>query len=111
MFEDSSEFARIKLIDFGLSRIWDAQEVGTMSRSCGTVNYMAPEVLENKYGNQADMWSLGVIVFMLLSGKCPFYASSCDGFTREVVASSIRDCQYEYGEDDWRDVSPEARDF
>jgi len=111
MFEDESKFARVKLIDFGLSRIWGAQEVGTMSRSCGTVNYMAPEVLESKYGHKADLWSLGVIVFMLLSGKAPFYAQSCDGFTRDVVASSIREGAYEYSPSDWKDISPEAKDF
>ncbi|CAE8641244.1 unnamed protein product, partial [Polarella glacialis] len=103
---------RIKLIDFGLSRIWDAQDIcGDMSRRCGTVNYMAPEVLETKYSHKADMWSLGVISFMLMSGKCPFYASSCDGFTKEVITANIKECSYEYEGEIWSDVSKEARDF
>lgn len=112
MFEGDDEYARVKLIDFGLSRVWDAEDVhGHMSRSCGTVNYMAPEVLEGCYGQKADLWSMGVIVFMLLSGKCPFYAHSCDGFTREVIASSIREASFEYCREDWCEVSAEARDF
>eukprot|EP00931_Biecheleriopsis_adriatica_P056037 TRINITY_DN33213_c0_g1_i1.p1 TRINITY_DN33213_c0_g1~~TRINITY_DN33213_c0_g1_i1.p1 ORF type:complete len:588 (+),score=115.96 TRINITY_DN33213_c0_g1_i1:42-1805(+) len=112
MLEESRDFARVKLIDFGLSRIWDPQDVhGSLQRSCGSVDYMAPEVLDGSYGQKADMWSLGVIVFMLLSGKCPFRASSCNGFTRDVVLSRIRECNYVCEGETWAHLSPEARDF
>jgi len=113
MFEDTGKFPRVKLIDFGLSRIWDPQDVqGSLSRSCGSVNYMAPEVLASKYhGQKADMWSFGVISFMLISGECPFYASSCDGFTREVIQSCIKEFTFERDTSLWEKVSPEAQDF
>eukprot|EP00929_Paragymnodinium_shiwhaense_P078603 TRINITY_DN40764_c0_g1_i1.p1 TRINITY_DN40764_c0_g1~~TRINITY_DN40764_c0_g1_i1.p1 ORF type:complete len:521 (-),score=155.91 TRINITY_DN40764_c0_g1_i1:111-1673(-) len=61
---------RLKLIDFGLCKVWDFKE--NMEDSCGTLKYMAPEVLQKKYTNKCDIWSLGVTTYTLLNGRTPF---------------------------------------
>ena len=59
----------MKLIDFGLALHSDSDSSDTM---VGTPYYIAPEVLQNRYGFACDMWSLGVIMYILLSGYLPF---------------------------------------
>lgn len=61
----------LKLIDFGFAKFWKNQE--KMSQACGSLHYVAPEVLMHSYTEKADMWSLGVIVYMLLLGSPPFH--------------------------------------
>jgi calcium-dependent protein kinase len=65
----------LKLIDFGFAK-YHERGSGKMSRSCGSLHYIAPEVLRHSYDEKADMWSLGVIVYMLLTGNPPFYGST-----------------------------------
>lgn len=65
----------LKLIDFGFAK-YHERGSGKMSRSCGSLHYIAPEVLKHSYDEKADMWSLGVIVYMLLTGNPPFYGST-----------------------------------
>jgi calcium-dependent protein kinase len=60
----------LKLIDFGLATMWDGENM--LTEKCGTVGYVAPEVVDHSYGDQADMWSLGVICHILLTGKSIF---------------------------------------
>jgi len=61
----------IKLIDFGLSKI-DKSKNQHLTTIAGTPYYMAPEVLEGDYNNKCDIWSLGVLMYVLLSGYLPF---------------------------------------
>merc|ERR1719230_490927 len=61
----------LKLIDFGFSRHWSPGD-DNMSCPRGTMSYCAPEVLHGSYTNQADLWSMGVISFILLTGNLPF---------------------------------------
>jgi serine/threonine protein kinase len=72
MFESNEPDAEIKLIDFGLSAKFFRHENFDLLR--GTIFYMAPEVLMGHYDYQADMWSIGVVAFILLSGEKPFQA-------------------------------------
>ena len=67
---DSPHGGAMKLIDFGLSKFFDKHV--KMSRFCGTLAYMSPEVLAHSYTEKADMWSIGVIVYLLLLGTLPF---------------------------------------
>ena len=65
----------IKLVDFGFACRLEARDGSGFSRSVvGTPGYMAPEVLEGHYGPQCDMWSIGVMLYQLLSGYLPFEA-------------------------------------
>lgn len=59
----------VKLIDFGLSKQSSSSSLSTIA---GTPYYMAPEVLEGYYNNKCDIWSLGVLLYVLLSGYLPF---------------------------------------
>ena len=59
----------LKLIDFGFAKFWDRSR--NMTQACGSTHYVAPEVLGNSYTLKADLWSLGVISYMLLTGTAP----------------------------------------
>jgi len=67
--EDVSEGARLKLVDFGLSEAFTSLP---MTHACGTILYVAPEVFRGRYNAKCDMWSLGVITFIMLQGSAPF---------------------------------------
>merc|ERR1712190_122926 len=70
--EDGSDEARIKMIDFGLSALTSAP----LTDAVGTLYYVAPEVLRGAYDEKCDMWSLGVITYILLIGRAPFQGRS-----------------------------------
>lgn len=64
----------VKLVDFGLARTYATGDQ-PMKAVCGSLPYMAPEVLLGNYDSQCDMWSLGVLAFLLVTGSPPFYGS------------------------------------
>lgn len=73
MFGHPSTYS-VKVIDFGLSRKYAMKE--HLHDTVGTVYTMAPEVLKGDYTSKVDMWSIGVIAFMLLSSSLPFYGKN-----------------------------------
>jgi len=89
----------IKLIDFGLAASYAE---GPLMGTIGTKKYMAPEVLsgDEAYDNSADLWSLGVLLFKMLSKTLPF---ECDDDTLMVY--------YEWKSKRWTKVSQIAKDF
>ena len=96
----------LKMADFGLARMLP-EEHSTASTTCGTPGYVAPEVLMQKpYGKACDIWGIGVVTFILLSGTPPFYEE--DNF---ALFEQIKNCDYEFDEEVWKDVSAEAKDF
>lgn len=76
LFEDKSIHSPLKLIDFGLSKHFTAHE--HMRQVVGSAYYTAPEVLQGSYDQRCDVWSLGVVAYMLLSGCPPFFGSNSD---------------------------------
>ena len=94
----------VKLIDFGLSKAYLEGE--HMRKVAGTSYYMAPEVLRGDYSEAADMWSFGVVVFMMLSGTCPFGGSDDDTIQMNVLRG-----KYAFKKKAWEGVSNEAKDF
>lgn len=94
----------LKLIDFGFSKIWDKNT--KMELSCGTLSYVAPEVLAKNYTSKCDMWSLGVIVFILLVGHMPFAGAS----ERQQIVN-IRAGKFAVRKERWAKVSGEAYEF
>ena len=72
LFESNSPDAEVKIIDFGLSKRYDPHNKN-LCDGVGTIYTMAPQVLEGIYDEKADLWSCGVITYMLLSSSLPFH--------------------------------------
>lgn len=83
----------VKLIDFGLSKFHQENDGTHMNTKLGTPYYVSPEVLEGKYDKRCDLWSLGVMTYMLLVGYPPF-----NGKTDVEVFYKIRCCDYSFPE-------------
>ena len=71
---DTNERGSIKVIDFGTSHHY-GQEQAAMHQMYGTPYYIAPEVLTGNYTEKCDMWSIGVILYIMLCGSPPFNGS------------------------------------
>jgi len=94
----------VKIADFGLSKDFGEEQLKT---SCGTPDYVAPEVLNgNPYDQAVDLWSIGVITYVLLCGFPPFY-----GNTQKELFESISAARYDFPDPEWTNVSNEAKDF
>lgn len=109
LLKDTSENAVIKITDFGLSKIFggDAASEVVMKTACGTPGYVAPEVLQHEaYSSQVDLWSIGVIVYILLCGFPPFYGDNDNQMFRKIKAG-----QYKFLAPYWDPISKEAKDF
>lgn len=68
--------SELQIIDFGLSALWNDDD--HMHSIVGTVEYMAPELLRRDYTSSADMWSVGVILYILLSGRWAKWSKECN---------------------------------
>ena len=104
MFESKNPDAEIKLIDFGLSTY--ARKGRIMRTRVGTPFYVAPEVIKGEYQKSCDMWSIGVIAYVLLCGYPPFY-----GDDNEEIFQKIESVDFNYPIEDWASISPNAKDF
>lgn len=100
---ESEQKKHLKLIDFGFSKIWDPNT--KMSLSCGSLAYVAPEVLDKSYGSKCDMWSFGVSMFIMLFGYMPFAGSE----VRQM--DLIRQGKYTVKKDKWNNVSRDGQEF
>lgn len=92
----------IKLIDFGLAKKFTPGQVHTTK--AGTPYYVAPQVLEGKYGEKCDVWSLGVITFIMLCGYPPFY-----GDTDGEILRRVRAGKYQFDPAEWSNISNGAK--
>nr|XP_027201281.1 calcium-dependent protein kinase 3-like [Dermatophagoides pteronyssinus] len=84
LFNDRTTRERISIIDFGLSEIFDNGQDFTRN-AAGTVTYMAPEVFARKLCFKSDMWSAGVLMFLLLTGHLPYSGSTVLEVRRKVT--------------------------
>eukprot|EP00429_Kryptoperidinium_foliaceum_P015693 CAMPEP_0176037684 /NCGR_PEP_ID=MMETSP0120_2-20121206/18670_1 /TAXON_ID=160619 /ORGANISM="Kryptoperidinium foliaceum, Strain CCMP 1326" /LENGTH=613 /DNA_ID=CAMNT_0017371073 /DNA_START=121 /DNA_END=1960 /DNA_ORIENTATION=+ len=100
---DGKGSSHLKLIDFGFSKMWDPNI--KMHISCGTLAYVAPEVLRKSYTSQCDMWSLGVIAFIIISGYMPFSGSEAN------QTKNISEGTYKMKPERWDSVSNNAKEF
>ncbi|CAL5211473.1 unnamed protein product [Lathyrus oleraceus] len=102
LFSDASETASLKAIDFGLSTFYVTGD--RFNEIVGSPYYMAPEVLRRNYGQEIDIWSTGVILYILLCGVPPFWAE-----TEEAIAQAIIRGNVDFTRDPWPKVSEEAK--
>jgi len=106
LMTSSGPDAEVKITDFGLSKFFDAQSQ-VMQTPCGTPGYIAPEVLKMKgYGKECDVWSLGVIIYILLCGFPPFYADN-----DAQLYEKIKRGEYEFLRPYWDPISDKAKDL
>lgn len=107
VFETPNDNSPIKLVDFGLARKHYRNSFEPyMTDVVGTPNFLAPEVLRNKYDKSCDLWSAGVIAFIMLGGYQPF-----KGRDVKEVYESVKRGKVQFEPKYWKGVSKEARDF
>ena len=91
----------IKIVDWGTAKILEENQ--TFESIEGTPLYMAPEVLARNYNEKCDIWSCGVLLYILLSGIVPF-----EGNTKEKILSNVYKANYNFDNIVWNSISPEA---
>ncbi|XP_016469604.1 CDPK-related kinase 5 isoform X2 [Nicotiana tabacum] len=104
LFSSKDESSQLKAIDFGLSDFVRPDE--KLNDIVGSAYYVAPEVLHRSYGTEADVWSIGVIAYILLCGSRPFWARTESGIFRAVLKADPT-----YDEAPWPTLTSEAKDF
>ncbi|KAL1338372.1 hypothetical protein HN51_033020 [Arachis hypogaea] len=104
LFASKEENSTLKAIDFGLSDYVKPDE--RLNDIVGSAYYVAPEVLHRSYGTEADMWSIGVIAYILLCGSRPFWARTESGIFRAVLKADPS-----FDEAPWPSLSADAIDF
>jgi len=104
LYKDKEPGSPLKLIDFGLAIQLAPKQFET--EVCGTTSYMAPEVLKGRYATECDMWSLGVMVYFMLSGALPF-----KGRTDAEKEAKIQAGSFSFSAPAWGSVSEDGKDF
>mmetsp|Transcript_11383 Transcript_11383/g.24608 ORF Transcript_11383/g.24608 Transcript_11383/m.24608 type:complete len:465 (-) Transcript_11383:97-1491(-) len=110
LFVSDAEDAQLKLTDFGYAAILPVS--GRLSGLSGTPDYVAPEILSwysgrgVEYGSAADIWSVGVILYIMLCGYTPFYADD-----EEALVKKVRKAEVVFDSPAWENVSKSAKDL
>ena len=104
LFKSTKEDSPLKATDFGLS---DFIKPGKRFQDIvGSAYYVAPEVLKRKSGPESDVWSIGVITYILLCGRRPFWDKTEDGIFKEVLRNKP-----DFRRKPWPTISNAAKDF
>lgn len=104
LLEQNKEYDQIKIIDFGTSLVYDPSK--QLDEKLGTPYYIAPEVLNKSYNSKCDIWSVGVITYILLSGQPPF-----NGENDKDIMKKVRAGKYTFDPQKWGWVTDMAKDF
>lgn len=98
--------AEIKLIDFGLSKYCANKLAENMVTKVGTSYYVAPQVLERSYTDKCDIWSCGVVAYLLMCGYPPFW-----GDTDAQILVKVTKGDFDYPSEEWQDSSSNVKEF
>ena len=104
LFSNLSDDSCLKLIDFGLSKVLDGDK--DLKGTVGTTFYMAPEVITGKYNEKCDIWACGIILYIMLCGKPPFYSQD-----EEELKKKICSMKYNFNYPEFKKVSQDAIDL
>lgn len=104
LLDDKNDTLLIKLIDFGGARYYHKDK--KMSKLHGTPYYIAPEVLSANYDEKCDIWSCGVILYILLCGYPPF-----GGDDENEIMEEVKKAKYDFPDKEWNSVSSEAKNL
>ncbi|KAJ1692323.1 hypothetical protein LUZ63_009021 [Rhynchospora breviuscula] len=104
LYTSKEKTARLKAIDFGLSTFFYPGQ--RFHEQVGSYWYMAPEVVFGSYGQEADIWSAGIILYILLCGKPPF-SYETDFEAEEAITSGV----FDYQNGRWSKISEDAKDL
>ena len=99
-----SGFHPIKIIDFGTAKVFQKEK--TEHLLIGSAYYIAPEVLSRNYSELCDLWSCGVIMYILLTGRPPF-----NGINEEEIMKKIKEGNYDMSKYPWGIISEDAKDL
>jgi calcium-dependent protein kinase len=95
---------QVKIIDFGNAKIFDKEH--SENKYVGSSYYMAPEVIKRNYDEKCDLWSCGVILYILLTGKPPF-----DGIDDDEIVESVKEGEFDRESFPYISLSEEAKDL
>jgi len=104
LFSNVADDSCLKLIDFGLSKVIDGDK--NLKGAVGTTFYMAPEVITGNYNEKCDIWACGVILYIMLCGKPPFYSQN-----EEELKKNICSMKYTFDYPEFKKVSQDAIDL
>ena len=104
LFSNVADDSCLKLIDFGLSKVIDREQ--NLKGAVGTTFYMAPEVITGNYNEKCDIWACGVILYIMLCGKPPFYSQN-----EEELKKNICSMKYTFDYPEFKKVSQDAIDL
>jgi len=105
LLQNTKDDSNIKIADFGFAK--RVKKPKSLTTQCGTPGYVAPEILKGlPYDEKADMWSVGVILYILLGGYPPFIEEN-----QKLLFRKIKQGAYEFHKEYWADVSSEAKNL
>jgi calcium-dependent protein kinase len=106
LLEQDKDLEKLKIVDFGTSLTFDPDRA--LDEKLGTAYYIAPEVIKKSYNEKCDLWSCGVIMYILLSGEPPFNDPKADN---EAIMKKVEKGKYDITKGVWKNVSKEAKDL
>lgn len=113
LLEEPGKYDNIKLIDFGCAVKWKEGDK-PLTTCAGTPYYLAPEVLRGSYGKKCDVWSIGVMAYIVLCGKPPFYGEEDEEIFYQIRNSERRGPSFQDDADSpplWAGISDNAKEF